>query len=137
MNHQAEFKKELELIPKNNSDMDKALLALEELKSKIIGDPRCGRYGCYGRGYTGYDIIPDKSIIGYHIYLHPCRCVKPFETEYSRLMKHMENISAVLGVALEKKLNEKFTELHNRELKWKINNLWQKIILVWKGKNYG
>jgi hypothetical protein len=124
MNNQTLPSKEpFKLIQSSNPAMDKAMLTLEEMKSKITGEPRCGRAGCYGRGWTGYDIVPDKYKEFPHIFLHICTCAKPFETEYSRLNKRIDELTQ----STQKEMNEKFTELHQREFGWKVKNLWNKI----------
>jgi hypothetical protein len=63
--------------------IEKELLELAEIKSRIKGNPLCHRSGCYGTGQRGIEMVLVDGKSKPRLLL--CECAQIGETEYKRL----------------------------------------------------
>lgn len=108
-----------------------------ELLDFIVGDPKCNRADCGGRGYTG--VFPDGSP-------KLCRCGKLLETDKVRtknelkaIRDDMEILSEKLDHLLESQNNgfkilaAGLGEIHEKRLGSRLSRIWNKLFGMGRG----
>lgn len=76
------------------------MIALDEMKSRVKGNPRCSVRDCHGRGYIGYSISTDKQDGRIRVDLQLCICGKETMTEYERLRLMIEQLKEMQAASM-------------------------------------
>jgi hypothetical protein len=83
---------------------NRLMVQLDELRSRIRGNPKCTVRDCHGRGFTGY-LFVDSGTPNPKVMLQLCVCGKETETEYTRLQKHIDANTLALINHIDEKID--------------------------------
>lgn len=77
--------------PVTDSDIESALIA--DFIKTVSGNPKCGRSGCFGRGYTHVVATTDSKMKNAILKVELCTCATVGVNGYARMVEKLDKVT--------------------------------------------